>query len=119
VGWCLCLCGFLGGPFGGQIGDGANLLASGFTGGANQAMSDEVHFFDGTNTYSAWYEIGVGWRGQLASYQTVDKPYFEPGNSYIIELKAGHSFIGNTWIYGFSPQPWGTYFWCPGRFLQN
>jgi hypothetical protein len=119
VGWCACLCCYLGGAFGGQHGDGANLLASGFTGGLTQAQSDEVHFDDGTSTYTAWYHTTLGWQGRLAAHQTVDQPYFEPGNSYIIELKTGHAFVGNTWTYALSPQPWGTYFHCPGRFLHD
>jgi hypothetical protein len=86
-------------------GDDCNLLGSGFTGGNTSLTSDQIKYFDGANWYTAWYKSStpppgpLGWKGELSSTQTAGDPYFEPGNGYILIVRAGHAFVGNTWTY--------------------
>jgi hypothetical protein len=88
-------------PLKGTTGDDCGLLASGFTGGNVGSLSDKVRGFDGTTWYTAWYRTlgGGAWKGTLGPGQTIDDPVINPGNGYVIQVLAGHSFTGNQWIY--------------------
>jgi len=92
----------------GSSGDDCNLIGSGFTGGYPAGASDQFKFFDGTSWYTAWYKVGGPgasniWKGKLSATQTLDDPYLDPGNGYILIVQAGHAFIANTWT--FPPPP--------------
>lgn len=89
-------------------GDDCGLLASGFTGGFPAAVSDNFRYFDGTTWYTAWYKIGGPgpgnvFRGTLSSGDAANTPNFRPGNGYILQVQAGHTFVANTWTYIANP----------------
>jgi len=93
---------------GGPSGDDAELLGNGFTGAISPIISDQIQHFDGSNWYTAWYKTsGPGpsliWKGWLSSSQTMDYPYFEPGNGYIIQVSEGHAFTDDQWVYPVPP----------------
>jgi hypothetical protein len=79
----------------GLSGDDADLLASGYTGGNNPVQSDGIKWFDGSAYHSAWYKTGGPgpdslWKGDMTT--------LDPGNGFIVTVKAGHAFTGDTWV---------------------
>jgi len=78
--------------------DFCNLVGSGFTGGFPPNASDKVRYFDGTSWYAAWYKVGGPGPGNLwAGSAGPTGLNLEPGNGYVIDVLAGHSFTGDTW----------------------
>jgi hypothetical protein len=88
-------------PLGSLVGeDFCNLVGSGFTGGYPATSSDKVRYFDGASWYAAWWKVGGPgasnlWKGSAGPTGL----NLEPGNGYIIDVLAGHSFIANTWSF--------------------
>jgi hypothetical protein len=81
-----------------QYEDFCNLVGSGFTGGFPATASDKVRYFDGASWYAAWWKVGgLGlsqiWKGTAGPTGL----NLEPGNGYIIDVLAGHSFTADTW----------------------
>ncbi len=74
--------------------DDAGLLASGFTGAMGAAGSDKINKWDGSNWTTAWYRNVGGWQ-----VFTI----LEPGQGYILEVMAGHSFTDDQWVYPVPP----------------
>jgi len=86
-------------PLGSVTGeDFCNLVGSGLDGGFPATLSDKVRYFDGSSWYAAWFKVGgPGPQNLFVGSAGPTGLNLEPGNGYVVDILAGHSFNADTW----------------------